>query len=125
MEHRWGQRLRVELPAIVELPDRSIVARVRDASLSGAYVLTRSGVSQWSHVSVRFVSLLSILPERKLNACVVRSDANGVGVEWADFAPDEIRELLAHMPTATPSVLYPDTPDDDVLAHRNALFAPA
>lgn len=123
MEHRWGQRLIVDLPAIVELPDRSIVARVRDASLSGAYVLTRSGVSQWAHLSLRFVSLLSILPERKLNACVVRSDGSGVGIEWTDFAPDEIRELLAHMPSATPAVLYPPTPDDDVMAHRGAARA--
>lgn len=96
MEHRWGERVAVRLP--VELACGSappVAGSLENVSSSGAFVRTEGGRPPRGPVEV-------ILPERRaargpparLAAYVVRETDIGVGIEWREFAPRPVRELM-------------------------------
>jgi hypothetical protein len=92
MEHRWGTRVDLFTPAAVVTPSgRSFKALVRNASLSGAFVET----------FVRLVPLSRIVLKPAvpgadwMEACVVRNEPRGVGVEWLEPALRSVSALLA------------------------------
>ena len=94
MEHRWGERLKVELPVRIWTGYGSVGAgQVVDLSVSGAFIATRLQVPLLSPVNVVFRA-------RRYNgrlrespvyvAHVVRREANGFGIEWFDFATEDV-----------------------------------
>ncbi len=94
MEHRWGERLRVELPVRIWTGDGNVGGgRVMDLSVSGAFIATPLQVPLLSPVNVVFRS-------RRYNgrlrdsptyvAHVVRREPNGFGIEWFDFATEDV-----------------------------------
>ena len=92
MEHRWGSR--VELAAIATLrtdDGQESEVRVRNASLSGAYLETP--------LRLPLLTLLSLRPctadGEWVDACVVRADAAGLAVEWLEPGMPAIFTLLA------------------------------
>jgi hypothetical protein len=91
-EHRWGARVPVYAPAELLTEDRGwIEALVSDASLSGAYVRTQARLPTLSCV---FVHVLEG-PAEWLEACVVRHDETGMGLEWLDPGLRAISALLS------------------------------
>lgn len=81
MEHRWGSRVRLDAAAMLRTADgRTLEANVRNASLSGAFVETSERPLLLSRVAIRPCSKNS----EWLEACVVRFDATGMGLEWVD-----------------------------------------
>lgn len=104
MEHRWGER--VELRLTVKLScggsAPSVAGCLENVSSSGAFVraegrgpprgpveliLEQDGVGRGRSV--------------RLPAYVVRESESGVGIEWCEFAPLAIRELLIRRPGAS------------------------
>lgn len=101
MEHRWGERVEVDLPVrITAHPFAVAHGKLIDMSVSGA--------SLHADVNVRLLSRIQVLIEmpRKMRrntspiaAYVTRSGKSGIGIEWCEFAPPLVSELLATLAT--------------------------
>jgi hypothetical protein len=96
MEHRCGYRRTVDVPVV--LRTRGGLAGtgvVRDLSASGAGLVTALPLQVHARVHVQFtLQEKGASPRRvSIEAEVVRSTTTGYGMEWADFAPDALREL--------------------------------
>jgi hypothetical protein len=102
-EHRWGERIPVNIPIQVSAqPLAGIDCYIKDLSLSGALL--------WTQVDLRLHSLIEVkieLPPPSQRAVVItahvsRKFKDDVGVEWCEFAPSAIKELLRSSPIRAP-----------------------
>jgi hypothetical protein len=98
MEHRWGQRLAVDLAIrIAGRPYNVRPARLVDLSASGAYVRAGAELRVLSRVQIAIA-----LPHRLGNptpviaAYVVRKGKDGFGLEWCESSPQPVLELLRY-----------------------------
>jgi len=96
MEHRWGERLSVNVPVRVSNHPFCIRAgRLDDLSVSGAHLTVDLQLRRGARVAVTVV-----LPSRAkyqapaLHAFVTRKGRDEFGIEWCEFAPTAVRELL-------------------------------
>jgi PilZ domain len=96
MEHRWGER--VELRLTVELSSGSslpVAGSMVNVSSSGAFVRTIGRRPPRGPVEVTFAEPGSDRGRVvQLPGYVVRESSTGVGIEWSQFAPRVVRELL-------------------------------
>jgi PilZ domain len=100
---RWGQRTAVDIPVLLAacaLP--AIRGHLKSLSLSGALVETDQELPLHAYIEISVK-----LPEMgesatKLMARVTRYLKGAVGVEWCEFAPRIVRDLLR-----SPSVRMP------------------
>jgi hypothetical protein len=95
MEHRWGARVALDLPVRLELSGELLGhGRLRNASISGALVVTASRLPVLTALDV--VVTTTAAPEGRivLPACVVRRAGTAIGVEWRDMACDSLVALL-------------------------------
>jgi hypothetical protein len=91
MEHRWGTRIPLTVPAEIKLRDgRRDAATVRNASVSGAFIETALRLPVHSRVNVRPLSR----PEPGLDAHVVRAEAGGFAVEWSYPGAHPVSDIL-------------------------------
>lgn len=92
MEHRWGERMPVYAAAEVwSAHGANHEAVIANASLSGAFLQTRSDFAPLSEISLR------LLPDGDwLEACVVRAEKAGMAVEWLDPGLRPLEAMLAH-----------------------------
>jgi hypothetical protein len=98
MEHRWGGRITVDLAVRVAGRPYSVrQARLLDLSASGAYLKVSADLRLLSRVQIAIV-----LPHRLAHptpvvaAYVVRKGKDGVAVEWCEYAPKPVLELLRY-----------------------------
>ena len=92
MEHRWGTRMDLNVPAEVWTSDGvSTHASVKNASLSGAFLETRVRVPLLSRVAIRPLARAADW----LDACVVRVEDSGLALEWLDPGLHSVSSLLA------------------------------
>ncbi len=94
MEHRWGQRHTFEQMVLLRAAGWRVLARIRDISISGAYlrcVVPESGVVR---VRVDFRQPRST----ELVAYIVRRTPEGIGIEWGEFGCRAITRLLSRVP---------------------------
>ena len=92
MEHRWGSRVELFVPAqVATAAGRAFNATVCNASLSGAFIETPVRLPVLSRIALR----PQLAGTGWIEACVVRNEARGVGVEWLDPALRPISALLA------------------------------
>ena len=102
-EHRWGERMRVNLPVAVYLEGQAATeGYVRNLSLSGAFLKSTSDLPLHAVIGVRID-----LPSPSVESCVVkarvsRKPGDGIGIEWCEFAPTVVKDLLRQ-----PSGRYP------------------
>ena len=88
MEHRWGERIALDCPACLDLPDGTRAAgRIRNASISGALIDTEVRLPVNATLDILFGDL-------ELPACVVRTTRDGLAVEWRDMAEPPLIALL-------------------------------
>ena len=96
MEHRWGERVTLDCPAWVVLPDGSSAQGcVRNASISGALIATAMRLPVYTTVTV--IVSTTTGPRRRtieLPACVVRIATEGIAVEWRDMGVPTLISLL-------------------------------
>src|SRR5688572_26334378 len=91
MEHRWGERVPLDLPVRLELAGELLgLGRLRNASISGAFIATDSKFPLLASLDV--VLRIPAMPAGRLElpACVVRRDEGGLGVEWRDMACESV-----------------------------------
>src|SRR5262249_18009979 len=88
MEHRWGKRFPVRAAVRLHCAKWDAAGYLKDASLSGAFIHTRLLVAPWLQVELELLGI-------RIEAYVVRTAADGLGIEWTEFAPPVIRELLS------------------------------
>jgi hypothetical protein len=103
-EQRWGERAALHVPAEMITGDGDFEAvRVRDASLSGAFIETRR--------PLRLMTRVALCPAGRtgmwLDGLVVRAEAEGCGLEWVDPGLHPVSALLSlrrdeAAPTARP-----------------------
>lgn len=92
MEHRWGTRVNMSVPAELRTAGGgSVPAALTNASISGAFVETRLKLPLMSRVSVHLCGT----SEELLDAWVVRVEDQGMGLEWLDPGSDTVPALLS------------------------------
>src|SRR5262245_8061095 len=95
MEHRWGQRVTLDLPVHVQAESRARAGQLRDDSISGGFIETDLALPLFANLTV--CVLLGEGAARRavaLPGCVTRIDDAGVGVEWRDMACPSLLTLL-------------------------------
>jgi len=108
MEHRWGQRFEVDILVRVHSRPYAVrAARLTDVSMSGGFIATSMDLRE-----LRRLQIALVVPHRfsqatpMISAYVARRHRDGIGVEWCDFAPQAVVELLrspaAKSPRRTP-----------------------
>jgi hypothetical protein len=114
MEHRWGERSKLNLPVQVDCGLRGVVLGVmRDASASGAFVCTAAQVPLLASVRVVLGAAAAVRQHPEVEALVVWRAPDGFGLEWAELAPPEVVALLsaahaaAALPLSTPEATRP------------------
>jgi len=101
MEHRWGHRRPLDLAARFSAPTLGGWGRVRNVSLSGAYIETAARLAVAQHLFIEIKWQRDGKTEWSLlSAWVVRRDDRGLGVEWTEFAPWPVPALFTEEPGA-------------------------
>jgi hypothetical protein len=93
-ESRWGDRVGVNLPVQVSANSLSAAGCMKNLSLSGA--LLKADVDLGLHALI-VVSINMSSPSKRsvaVTAHVSRRANEGVGVEWCEFAPTVVKDLL-------------------------------
>lgn len=103
MEHRWGERIHLDLPVRLELAGELLgMGRLRNASISGAYVETDAGSSVLATVDVVVPMSRAMGGSQALAASVVRRDEGGLGLEWRDMACEAVVRMLRDLDAQAP-----------------------
>jgi PilZ domain len=95
LEHRWGARVQVNIPIRVEarpLPMGS--GWMKDLSLSGALIESDRDLRLHTLVEVSIALPPPSSRTAVLKAHVSRKFDEGVGIEWCEFAPSIIKDLV-------------------------------
>jgi len=96
MEHRWGERVAVDIPVrITGHPFTIRMGRLSNLSVSGAFILADVDVRPLSRILVSIE--LPRRPKREapsIPAFVARKLKDGIGIEWCEFKPPAINRLL-------------------------------
>ena len=102
-EHRWGERIRVDLPVdVLEEGRAEVVGQLKNLSLSGAFLQSGHELHLHALIGVRIARTSSSADAYVVRARVSRKPALGVGIEWCEFAPSVVKDLLR-----LPSGRYP------------------
>lgn len=103
MEHRWGERVPLDLPVRLELAGELLAhARLRNASISGALVTSDSKFPVLATVDVVLISPRAPAGRLVLPACVVRREDGALGLEWRDMACQSVVSLLREVNARAP-----------------------
>lgn len=95
LEHRWGERFQLDLPVQLVVNSVSgIDARLKNLSLSGALIEAAFALRIHTVIEIKLPMPLSDQPATVIKAYVIRRHNEDVGIEWRDFAPHAIKELL-------------------------------
>jgi hypothetical protein len=95
-EHRWGQRVTLEVPVKLLVDGRALGRGVlRNASISGGLIETALELSRCTNLVVSMPAMSEVIPgPHDLAACVVRQAPGGFAVEWRDMACPAIVAML-------------------------------
>jgi hypothetical protein len=96
MEHRWGERVPMDVPVRVSAHAFSQrEGRLSNLSVSGALLIADLETRILARVEIHVVT-----PHRRVHeapgiqAFIARRYRHGFGLEWCEFAPDAIADLL-------------------------------
>lgn len=129
MEHRWGKRVPLDLTVTLDWGvSKGLAGHLRDVSLSGGYIEGVRLIPLWAGVYVELQGLTGKQGEwDRVKGYVVRSEPNGVALEWADFAPRAVRRLVAAFDRSVIAAVNArkeySSSDDGVCASRSRLFS--
>lgn len=101
-EHRWGERVRVDLPVdVLEDGRATVVGYIKNLSFSGALLKSNHDWRLNALIGVRIEGRSRAAGSRVVMARVSRKPANGIGIEWCEFAPALVKDFL-RAPSGTP-----------------------
>ena len=114
IEHRWGGR--IVCHAHVQLSaerDVSGTGRMRDVSMSGAFIETKLPLPLYSQAVIEIVNEDGTIREHAIRVTVVRTESNGVGVEWRETVEGPVCPALGctHLCAAAEKVFGPHNPE--------------
>ncbi len=118
MEHRWGERVRVDIPAAIATRHAVPIGngRLWNLSASGGFVAGAFNLRLWAQVQVSVASGASLRDLSLLIAYVSRRSNDGVGLEWCEFAPTAVSNLL-RAATIDPAVRFAPLESATFLGH--------
>ena len=107
MEHRWGSRIQIDRPLLwASQVFGERIGRLSNLSLSGALVKVDFDLRPLTRVSVMLE-----LGTPRIDAYVTRRTSDAVGIEWCEFAPRPVADLLrVAMPPGFRLLRWPDPP---------------
>ena len=92
---RWSRRITVDIPVDVTADGSpTIHGRLKDLSLSGALVTTDHALRLHAYIEITIKSPETGHSAVRVMARVTRHVEGGVGVEWCEFAPSAVTDLL-------------------------------
>jgi hypothetical protein len=95
MEHRWGERVRVNIPVQMSaLALARVDGCMKNLSLSGALMEADCELRLHSLIEIHIELPLPSPCVALLKAHVSRMIKEGVGIEWCEFAPSVVKDLL-------------------------------
>ena len=95
MEHRWGERIRMDMPVHVSADDvTGIRGCMRNISLSGALLRIDANLRLNALIEVSVELPQSLHSPAILLAHVARKGKEDIGIEWCEFAPVVVKDLL-------------------------------
>jgi len=101
-ESRWGDRVRVNIPVQVSANTApSADGCMKNLSLSGA--LVKADVELGLHALIKVSIKTPSQRAAAITAYVSRKAGDGVGVEWCEFAPSIVKDLLRSPSIPLPS----------------------
>ncbi len=103
VEHRWGERVRVSIPVQLNAPALAGVdGCMENLSLSGALMKADCDLRLHLLIEVHIAQPATSQRTAVVKAYVSRKLARGVGIEWCQFAPPIVKDLLR-----SPSIRFP------------------
>ncbi len=107
MEHRWNTRTPVALNIAVQYDKLGLISgRLRNLSLGGAFIeINAVGLARHTPVDVLLPAAGGDDEYVAVPAMVVRTEADGLAVQFTDFAPESIATLTSLMSEAGASQL--------------------
>ena len=94
-EHRWGERITVNIPVQLSAhPLTGVHGCIKDISLSGALVKTDADLRLRSLIKITMQLPPPLQRAGIVMARIARKIDGDVGVEWCEFAPLVIKDLL-------------------------------
>jgi PilZ domain len=95
LEHRWGERVCVNIPVRVSTAALSRAdGCVKNLSLSGAFMKCDCELRLHALINVRVELPPPLGRTAVVEAYVSRIVSEGVGIEWCEFAPYIVKDLL-------------------------------
>jgi hypothetical protein len=114
MEHRWGQRFTVDFEVkIAARPFAVRIGRLTDLSVSGGAIQICADFRLLTRVQMAVVlPNRYVRPVPVVSGYVTRKFSDGIGIEWSEFAPNRVRDLLkvAHIGVRLPAQRAPHRP---------------
>ena len=101
-ESRWGNRVRVNIP--IRISANALTGTdgcMKNLSLSGA--LVKADVDLRLHALIKVSIKMPLQRTSAITAYVSRKAGDGVGVEWCEFAPRIVKDLLRSPSIPLPS----------------------
>jgi hypothetical protein len=97
MEHRWGERVGVDLPVRITAHPFSVRhGRLSNLSVSGAMIESDQELRLLQRIQVAIEMPHHLRSEApNLAAYVTRLGKTGAGIEWCEFSPPLVSELLS------------------------------
>jgi PilZ domain len=100
--HRWSQRIEVDIPVQVAAhASPAIHGHLKNLSLSGALIEADHELRLHAYIEVSIM-----VPETgrsaRVMARITRESEGAIGLEWCEFAPSAVKDLLR-----SPSVRLP------------------
>jgi PilZ domain len=114
MEHRWGNRHDTNKSVRLRTAGGAAAqGRVLNVSVSGAFVSTHLPAPVLSHIQVSFEVGHWDGEPATIDAQVIRRTAQGLALEWTEFAPEAVWALMQ------PAAPHPrELADFEARAHR-------
>jgi PilZ domain len=95
LEHRWGTRVRVNIPVLVEATALPMgIGCMKNVSLSGAFMKSDRDLRLHTLIEVSITLPPPASRTAVIKAHVSRKLREGVGIEWYEFAPNIIKDLV-------------------------------
>jgi hypothetical protein len=92
---RWSRRIAVDIPVQVAADGSPIIhGHLKNLSLSGALLTADHKLPLHAYIEISMKSPETGHSAIRLMARVTRTLEGGVGVEWCEFAPSAVTDLL-------------------------------
>jgi PilZ domain len=92
---RWGQRIAVDIPVQVAADaSPAIHGHLKNLSLSGALMGADYELRLHAYIEISIKLPETGRSSLRLMARVTRNSKDGIGVEWCEFAPSAVKDLL-------------------------------